>query len=90
MTLLQALELSAASEFCFLATVSTGSFPAARCVKSIGDPTSVIPACFKRESRRIRTWTPIKTFGGDGIGIVHIILNFTIFSRAHRAVAQGA
>ena len=47
-------------------------------------PKSVIPACLKRESRRVRSWTPdpfdvaqgrgehsrttIKTFGGDDLG----------------------
>jgi hypothetical protein len=28
------------------------------------NPKSVIPACFKRESRRVRTWTPDKNIRG--------------------------
>ena len=35
-----------------------GSFPAACYVFATANPKSVIPACFKRESRPIRIWTP--------------------------------
>ena len=42
-----------------------GTFPVACCVFATINPTSVIPACFKRESRRVRTWTPDKKIRGD-------------------------
>jgi len=32
--------------------------------KRISFPKSVIPACFKRESRRVRNWTPDKNIPG--------------------------
>src|SRR3990167_3198789 len=45
-------------------SISVGRFPAACCVTLIAYTKSVIPACFKRESRRIRNWTPDKNIRG--------------------------
>src|SRR5438445_205892 len=39
-------------------------FPAACCDKLISSPKTVIPACFQRESRRNRNWTPDKDIRG--------------------------
>jgi hypothetical protein len=41
-------------------------------VELIFFPKTVIPACFKRESRRNSDWTSIKTFGGDAFGTILI------------------
>ena len=42
-----------------------GSYPSQLCcVDLISFPKTVIPACFKRESRRIRNWTPDKNIRG--------------------------
>ena len=46
-------------------SVSVGPFAVARYVRLVVYPEPVIPACFKRESRRIRTGPLIKAFGGD-------------------------
>jgi hypothetical protein len=50
--------------YCGLEAFTVGRFLAACCVKVIFFPKSVIPACFKRESRRVQDWTPDKSIRG--------------------------
>jgi len=55
-----------------IVSIAAGRFPAACCDKLISIPKFVIPAFFKRESKRDRTGPPIQTFGGDAPKIILI------------------
>src|SRR6266508_6123024 len=49
-------------------SISVGRFAAAFCARLISLLKTVIPACFKRESRQNRNWTPDKNIRGGAFG----------------------